>query len=118
MSWTNHQPSNSDRFGRKPDRPDDPMQALLGTGVVFAVCVFLTSFLPGALALLVLEGLLFWAAMGYIAKALLNGESWSRDRLTSWDQSLLLLGASIAVGLFVDPSDLQSMVAEYGAAPA
>ncbi len=118
MSWTKPQQPNSDRFGREPDQPDDPMQALLGTGLVFAACVFLTSFLPGALALLVLEGLLFWAAMGYVAKAFVTGESWSRDRLTSWDQSLLLIGASIAVGLFVDPSDLQSLVAEYGAAPA
>ena len=117
MSWSNPERQNSGRFGREPDHPDDPMEALLGAGMVFAVCAFLTSFLPGALALLALEGLLFWAAIGYMAKAFLSGERLSLDRLNAWDQSLLMLAASIAVGLFVDPSAVESLTVGSGITP-
>ncbi len=118
MSWTKPQQPKSDRFGQKPDRPEDPMQALLGVGFVIAVCAFLTSFLPGGLALLMLEGLLFWAALGYMTKGFIRGERWRSDRLTSWDQALIILAASIAVGLFVDPSALEALSAKSVAVPS
>ncbi len=117
MSWSNPEQQGSGQFGQKPDRPERPMQLLIGAGVVFAVCAFLTSFLPGALALLALEGLLFWAAIGYMARAFLSGERWSLRRINAWDQSLIMLASSIAVGLFVDPSALESLAAGTGATP-
>ena len=118
MSWSKPQQPDSDRFGRKPDRPEDPMHALLGVGIVIAVSAFLTSFLPGGLALLMLEGLLFWAALGYMTKGFIRGERWRNDRLNSWDQALMVLAASIAVGLFVDPSAIEALATERMAVPS
>ncbi len=94
------------------------MHALLGVGIVIAISVFVTSFLPGGLALLMLEGLLFWAALGYMTKGFIRGERWRADRLTSWDQALMVLAASIAVGLFVDPSALEALSGEGVAVPS
>ena len=118
MSWSKPQQPDSDRFGQEPERPKDPMQALLGVGFVIAACAFLTSFLPGPLALLMLEGLLFWAALGYMAKAFLRGERLRPDQLNSWDQALMALAASIAVGLFVDPSAMEALSAQGVAVPS
>ena len=117
MSWSNPEPQNPGQFrGDEPNRPDSPMRLLLGTGIVFAVCAFITSFLPGAMALLVLEGMLFWAAMGYVLRAVFSGERFSLTKLNSWDQSLIILAASITVGLFVDPAALEALMAEAGIA--
>ena len=118
MSWSQSQQPDSGRVGQEPDRPDDPIKALLGVGFVIAICAVVTSFLPGALALLVLEGLLFWASLGYMTKAFIRGDRWSRDRLNSWDQALLVLAASIAVGLFVDPSALEALAVQSAGTPS
>ena len=118
MSWSNPEQQDSGQLGREPENPDNPMQLLIGAGAVFAICAFLTSFLPGALAFVVLEGLLFWAAMGYMVRAILTRQRWSFDRLNAWDQSLLMLAASIAVGLFVDPAAVEALAAGAGATPS
>lgn len=118
MSWSQYQQPDSDRFGQKPEQPDDPIKSLLGVGSVIAICAFVTSFLPGALALLMLEGMLFWASLGYMTRAFMRGERWTRDRLNSWDQALLVLAASIAVGLFVDPSAIEALAAQGAGTPS
>ena len=104
MFWSNRDYQGPHRYDRKSGIPEDAANSLLNVGMVFAVCVFLASFLPLPLALLALENLLSWAAIGFAFKAMVAGEGWSRDRLTGWDQALMMTAASITAGLFVDPT--------------
>ena len=104
MFWSNRDYQGPHRYDRNSGIPEDAANRLLSAGMVFAVCVFLASFLPMPLALLALEYFLSWAAIGFAFKAMITGEGWSRDRLTAWDQALMMTAASIAAGLFVDPT--------------
>ncbi len=55
-----------------------------------------------------LHGMLFYAALAAMVMAVLRRESFSAEHLTGWDQSLMLILASLAAGFLVDPQAVRT----------
>ena len=93
-----------DRFGqgapRDPEveRREHNISVLLDAGLAFAVCVFLASLAPKALAAAVLGELLKIASLAAAGVAALGGESVTGGRLTHWDVAAALWALAIAAG--------------------
>ena len=92
---------NEDDFWKRMDPGDK--RTLLVAGIVVASAFALSSSLPPPLIPAAMESLLFFSAFGAIIIALMRGEQPRAPHLTAWDQAMILILCSIAVGFLVDP---------------
>lgn len=74
----------------------------LAIALAAALAVFFASHMPRPLFAPVLGELLFWSALGSAFAAHLHGQSIFSNRLTYWDQALILLWLGMLAGFFTD----------------
>ena len=86
---------------------------MMALAFVLALAFFVASLMPSALVAPVLAELLFYAALGGAAGALLKRQSMLGEKgMTGWDQAALLILASLVCGMFVDPEAAREALAQ------
>lgn len=85
-----------------PRKSELNVERLLGVGLVFAMAMFLASFLPKELVPLVVKELLFYGAIGTAIAAAFRREKLFDDHVTGWDQAALLILTGLLFGFLVD----------------
>lgn len=80
---------------------------LIVTALTASVALVFATLFPKVLVPAILSQLLMWAALASGLIALIRLQRFRPDRLTFWDQSMILLWFSIGASLFVDQAALK-----------
>ncbi len=81
------------------DTRDETPNRLLSCGLIGALCLCIASFAPPPLFLPVAAELLWMAALGSAAGAVLRGERVLMPQMTGWDEAAALAAAALLARL-------------------
>ena len=105
----------SDLANKNPQMPPGDIEPagarnrriLMATALTASVALVFATLFPKVLVPAILSQFLMWAALASGLIALIRLQGFRTDRLTFWDQSMILLWFSIGASLFIDQAALK-----------
>ena len=105
----------SDLANKNPQMPPGDIEPagarnrriLMATALTASVALVFATLFPKVLVPAILSQFLMWAALASGLIGLIRLQGFRSDRLTFWDQSMILLWFSIGASLFIDQAALK-----------
>ena len=114
MQWSEHFDRNG-LNGSEHDPRNDNQTVVIHALLVFAVCFYVSSHLPGDLVIASLSSLLLFGGLGFMVAASYRGEPLFGEGLSRWDVAAIFIMASIVLSSQIDPNAVMATLEANGA---